>query len=371
MSLKILTIVGARPQIIKAAAISRCILNEFSDKIHESILHTGQHYDHNMSALFFEELDIPSPTFQLQVSGLHNSLQTANMLKGISEILSNNHFDMILVYGDTNSTLAGALAGAQHQIPVIHIEAGLRSYNKSMPEEVNRIITDHNSTFLFAPTNEALRNLNKEGLHYNESKKVSIDNPYIALCGDIMYDNALHYSKLCNRDVYKIKYPNPFILATVHRNFNTDNPNRLQGILHGLNAIAKESNQEIVLPLHPRTQKVAQGYLSSLDSKIRIIEPVSFLEMLYLEANSDFIVTDSGGVQKEAYFFKKKCIILRPETEWVEIVAHGSAILADADTNRIIEAYRTLQAKTFTEYPEYYGDGKAAQSILKSVLNNL
>jgi|SRR5690606_4136986 len=371
MSLKILTIVGARPQIIKAAAISRCILNEFSDKIHESILHTGQHYDHNMSALFFEELNIPLPKFQLHVSGLHNSLQTANMLKDITEILTQNHFDMILVYGDTNSTLAGALAGVQHRIPVIHIEAGLRSYNKSMPEEVNRIITDHNSTFLFAPTNEAVVNLNKEGLNYNSNKKVSIDNPYIALSGDIMYDNALHYSKFNKRDDYKNKYPNPFILATVHRNFNTDNPERLQGILSGLNAIAKESNKEIVFPIHPRTLKVAQSYLSSLDSKIRIIEPVSFLEMLYLEANSDLIVTDSGGVQKEAYFFKKKCIILRPETEWVEIVAHGSAILADADTNRIIEAYRTLHAKTFTEYPEYYGDGKAAQSILKSVLNNL
>lgn len=371
MSLKLLTIVGARPQIIKAAAISRTIKSNFSNEIQEDILHTGQHYDQNMSAVFFDELQIPQPQYQLQCGSTNNSNQTAQMLTGISNILEKNKYDLLLVYGDTNSTLAGAMAGAQHQIPVAHIEAGLRSFNKTMPEELNRITTDHYSTFLFAPTKEALKNLHAENLHFDASKKPHLNNPFIALTGDIMFDNAMHYSQNLDTHLLRNKYPKPFILATVHRNFNTDNESRFLEILKGLHTIAELSNFKIILPIHPRTVKVLQKLNINLHANIQIIEPLSYTEMLYLEKEAELIITDSGGVQKEAYFFNKKSIILRPETEWVEIIEHGSALLTDASAEKMLDAYTKLMEKSISSYPPIYGDAQASHFILKSILKHI
>lgn len=371
--IRILTIVGARPQIIKAAAISRTIKEQFSSQIQESILHTGQHYDAQMSDVFFDELQIPHPQFHLHVQEKNNSQQCAKMLNEISNVLDQHSFDAVLVYGDTNSTLAGALAASQKQIPLIHIEAGLRSFNKSMPEELNRIHTDHASSFLFVPTNAAIDNLRKEGISYTHQKNVGIDNPLVSLCGDIMYDNALHYSKLTeNNPDFLDKYPSSYILATIHRNFNTDNKERLLAILESLQQIAKENKETIIIPLHPRTKAKIDSLVPNMDtSALTFIEPVGYIEMLYLEKNAQLIITDSGGVQKEAYFFHKNCIILRPETEWIEIVSHGSAQLTDANPVKIINAYHDLKNKKHDQYPSFYGNGNAAQEIISNIIQHL
>ncbi|MCW3104597.1 MAG: hypothetical protein JWO09_3037 [Bacteroidetes bacterium] len=377
--IKILTIIGARPQIIKAAALSRAIKNSFADKIKEVIVHTGQHYDDNMSEVFFDELDIPRPNYNLNVgSGTHGK-QTAFMIEGIEEILMKEKPDRIVLYGDTNSTLAGAVAASKLLIPVVHIEAGLRSFNKAMPEEINRILCDHISTLLFSPTKTGYDNLVKEGFRENNTAPYSADNPKIFHCGDVMFDNSLYFSEVAEKTTDILEKngleKDQFILATVHRNNNTDEPVRLNSLFRALYTIANENNCKVVLPLHPRTAKLLSKNLSSelysnikTSSLIKIISPVSFLEMIALEKNASLIMTDSGGVQKEAYFFRKPCIILRAETEWVELVECGSAKIADADEKKIIEAFEYFKERKGLEFPHIFGDGKAAEFICSQML---
>jgi len=377
MLMKIVTIIGARPQIIKAAALSRAIRACYSDKIQETIVHTGQHYDENMSQVFFDELDIPRPDYNLHVGSATHGVQTARMTEGIEDILLKEHPDFIVLYGDTNSTLAGAVAAAKIHMPIVHIEAGLRSFNKAMPEEINRIVCDHCSTLLFTPTQAGLENLKREGFPIGNEGPYSIDNPKVYHCGDIMYDNSLHFSELAEAKTDIVKRLNlngkPYILATIHRDSNTDHPERLSAIFAALLQMAK--GNPIVLPLHPRTAKLLKINLDKTlqeqifdTQNINIIPPVSFLEMVALERHAQLVMTDSGGVQKEAYFFQKPCIILRPETEWVEIVETGAALLADANEHRIMEAWTHFKANPPRQFPAIFGDGHAAEFILNEML---
>ncbi len=377
--IKILTIIGARPQIIKAAALSRAIKNKFKHKIQEVIVHTGQHYDENMSQVFFDELDIPNPDYNLNTGSGSHGKQTASMIEGIEDILLKEKPNCIVLYGDTNSTLAGAIAASKIHVPVIHIEAGLRSFNKSMPEEINRIMCDHVSALLFCPTKSGYDNLLKEGFKENNRPPYTFDNPKIYHCGDVMYDNSIYFSTNAEQKTTVLKDNNlqqsKFVLATIHRNNNTDYPLRLNAIFSALNSISSENKITIILPLHPRTAKLLSKNLSAELYKIiqtnqylKIVTPVSFLEMIALERNSSMIITDSGGVQKEAFFFKKPCIILRSETEWIELVKCGSAIIADADETKITEAYNYFSAAKKLEFPDLFGDGKAAEFICGEIL---
>jgi UDP-GlcNAc3NAcA epimerase len=302
------------------------------------------------------------------------------MLEGIEEIILKEKPDAVLVYGDTNSTVAGGLAASKLLVPLIHIEAGLRSFNKSMPEEINRICCDHMSTLLFSPTKQGVENLKREGFKTGNKAPFTIDNPGVYHCGDIMYDNSLYFSELASgRSILKELDLKPgFILSTIHRNNNTDDAGRLSAIFDALISITETHNVQLVLPLHPRTRKMMDVNLSAEIQKrlhantlIKIIPPVSFLDVIALEKNAGMIVTDSGGVQKEAFFFQKPCIILRPETEWVEIVENGNAILCDADKKRILEAYNTFQQKSALSYPHLFGDGKAAEFICAEILNHI
>ncbi|MBQ8704570.1 MAG: UDP-N-acetylglucosamine 2-epimerase (non-hydrolyzing) [Bacteroidales bacterium] len=356
---KILTIIGARPQIIKAAAISRALRRDFSTQLAEDILHTGQHYDDNMSRIFFNELDIPQPHYNLGVgSGTHGS-QSARMLEGIEQVLLEGSYSGVLVYGDTNSTLAGALAASKLCIPVFHVEAGLRSFNMAMPEEQNRLVADHLATRLYAPTQTAVTNLSHEGL-----------TERTLLSGDIMLDNTLHYLPQALRNGFLQRNgltDGQYILATLHRDFNTDNSIRLQAILHAIQEIMHVSGLPVVLPLHPRTANRLKELDLTLPDGVRQMPPVSYLEMLALEHGASLLLTDSGGVQKEAYFLQRPCVILRPETEWQEIVDEGAAILADADPSRILDAYHTLSNRPVCRQP-LFGDGQAAQHIINDIL---
>lgn len=375
--MKILTVIGARPQIIKAAGLSRAIRENFSDQIQEKILHTGQHYDNAMSEVFFGELGIPKPDFNLNSgSGSHGS-QTAHMIDGIEKVLVEEKPDAIVLYGDTNSTLAGAIAASKIHIPVVHIEAGLRSFNKAMPEEINRILCDHVSTLLFSPTKAGIKNLEREGISY-KNPPYHIDNPGIFHCGDIMYDNSLYFAEVAGRNEEILERnnikPNEFILGTIHRNNNTDDPQRLTSILKALSSVAREENLKIILPLHPRTEKmisqlITPELVTEMESSgVVLIKPASFLEMIVLEKNCRMVITDSGGVQKEAYFFKKPCVVLRDETEWTEIVENGNNILTSADEDRIKAASKELLHKTDFTYPSVFGDGKAGIFICKTML---
>lgn len=371
--IKIVTIIGARPQIIKAAALSRAIKENFANEIKEVIVHTGQHYDENMSQVFFDELGIPAPNYNLGVGSGNHGVQTSKMIEGIEEILLKEKPDYLVVYGDTNSTLAGAIAASKIHVPIVHIEAGLRSYNKAMPEEINRICCDHCSTMLFSPTATGYNNLIKEGFNPENKKPYTIDNPGIYHCGDVMYDNSLYFSSTATS--HQPSAFNQYILCTIHRNNNTDEPERLNSIVKALLKLSEE--KEIIIPLHPRTKKLLDVNLGSdiynqftNNEKIHIIPPASFLEMISLEKNADIVITDSGGVQKEAFFFKKPCIIIRSETEWKEIVECGAAVIADANEEKIIDAYYQFIQKENQEYPEYFGDGKAAMFICNELINN-
>ena len=377
--LKILTIIGARPQIIKAAALSRAVRTHFAEKIREIIVHTGQHYDENMSEVFFRELNIPRPDYNLNVGSGSHGKQTAAMITGIEEILQKENPGCIVLYGDTNSTLAGAVAASKLHIPVVHVEAGLRSFNKSMPEEVNRILCDHVSTLLFSPTRRGFDNLLREGFREDVSGAVSADRPKIYHCGDVMYDNSMYFSDIADRSTTIIREldleQKDFILATIHRDNNTDNPARLTALFRVFDRITRNHDVQVVLPLHPRTAKLLEKNLDAgvysavmANKGIRIIPPVSFLGMIALEKNSSLVMTDSGGVQKEAFFFKKPCIILRPETEWVELVEAGAAVIADADENRIMAAFDHFRAAADLSFPPLYGDGKASEFICSEII---
>ena len=383
--IKILTIIGARPQFIKAAALSRAIRNKFSDKITEVIVHTGQHYDNNMSRVFFEEMEIPKENYNLQSGSGSHGKQTGTMLAGIEELLLKEKPDCVVLYGDTNSTLAGAVAAAKIHIPVVHIEAGLRSFNKSMPEEINRIVCDHCSTLLFSPTRTGLDNLIREGFKLQApsvvSRKPSANDPRIYHCGDVMYDNALYFSEVAAKksDILK-QYdlvPDNYILATIHRDNNTDDPERFASIFLALNKISAENKLKIVLPLHPRTSKALQSNLKKevydamrSNPNFVMIPPASFFEMIVLEKNCMLVCTDSGGVQKEAFFFKKPCIILRPETEWVELAESGTAILADVDEKKILNAFIQFRNKKNLSFPPIFGDGHASEFICQEIVKN-
>ncbi len=380
--LKLVTIIGARPQIIKAAAISRAIQRLYSSQLTEIIVHTGQHYDENMSQVFFDELGIPSPVYNLNVgSGSHGS-QTAAMISGIETILLNEKADAIILYGDTNSTLAGAIAASKIHVPVIHIEAGLRSFNKVMPEEINRIMCDHVSTLLFSPTATGFQNLLNEGFKPDTQAPHSANNPKIYHCGDIMYDNSLYFSAIADKKTdilarYQLTNNN-YILATIHRNNNTDEPVRLNALFKSLNDLSYSANLDIALPLHPRTVKLLANNLSKdiyeavkCNLRFKLMPPASFLEMIALEKHCRMVMTDSGGVQKEAFYFEKPCVILRPETEWIELVECGSAMLADANETIIKSAFEQLSTKTDLKYPSFYGNGKAAEFICEEITKHI
>jgi len=380
--LKILTVVGARPQIIKAAAISRAISKHFSDSIQEVIVHTGQHYDQDMSQVFIDELGIPQPDYNLEIGSAPHGEQTAAMIMGIEMLLEKESPDYLVVYGDTNSTLAGAIAASKLHIPIVHIEAGLRSFNKSMPEEINRILCDHVSSFLFTPTESGFNNLIREGFSTETKSLFTADKPGLFHCGDVMYDNSIYFEEVSEERSNILETlglsEGKFILATLHRNNNTDEAERLNVIFKALNKITIDNEIKLVLPLHPRTRKALdnhpdQEFINAIKSNpfIRLIDPVSFLDMIQLESQCQIVITDSGGVQKEAYFFKKPCIVLRSETEWVEIISSGSGFIADADESKIINAYTSLTKKAGTfKYPPIFGDGAAAEFICQTILEN-
>jgi len=331
-----------------------------------------------MSQVFFDEMGIPEPDFNLNVGSSNHGEQTAAMISGIEEILVSESPDYLVLYGDTNSTLAGAIAASKLRIPIIHIEAGLRSFNKSMPEEVNRIMCDHTSTMLFSPTQTGISNLLKEGFCINNIPPYSNDNPGVFHCGDIMYDNSLYFSEIAKQES-KVLGENQletgkYILGTIHRDNNTDEPDRLNSIFEALHQIT-EYGTTVFLPLHPRATKMLKVNLNkhlfeklSLNPRLVISQPVSFLDIIRLEKNAQMIITDSGGVQKEAYFFEKPCVILRPQTEWVEIVESGAAIIADADKGKILDAYEYFSKSHELDFPPVFGDGQAAEYICEKIL---
>jgi UDP-GlcNAc3NAcA epimerase len=377
--IKIVTIIGARPQIIKAAAISRAIKKYFSNSIHETIVHTGQHYDANMSQVFFDEMQIPEPDYNLNVGSASHGEQTAVMLQKLESLLLDIKPDFLVVYGDTNSTLAGAIAASKIHVPIAHVEAGLRSFNKKMPEEINRIMCDHVSTLLFSPTETGYKNLINEGFNQNNKPPFTNDNSKIYHCGDVMYDNSMFFADIADNQSTILQdlelENNNYLLGTIHRDTNTDNPSRLNQLFEALNEIALKNKINIVLPLHPRTSKMLEKNLKpetyqsvSENELFKIIQPVSFLDMIMLEKNAGIISTDSGGVQKEAFFFKKPLIIMRDETEWKELVENGNAIITGADKNKIIHAFDHLMNKTDYTWPEFYGDGDAGKFICDEIL---
>lgn len=380
--LKIVTIIGARPQIIKAAALSRAIRNSYSDRVTETIVHTGQHYDNNMSQVFFDELGIPEPDYNLNIGSASHGQQTGRMMESIEKVLVGEKPDFMVVYGDTNSTLAASVAAVKLHVPVAHIEAGLRSFNKTMPEEINRIMCDHASTLLFTPTETGLKNLVREGFSAEAGPPYSADNPGVFHCGDVMLDNSIHFSQVAQGSSHILRdlglEDQPFLLGTIHRDNNTDQAERLNSIFGSLHRISSEHEIPLVLPLHPRTslaleKNLDKALLKTIRSNpwMKIIPPVSFLDMIMLEGSCDLVFTDSGGVQKEAYFFKKPCIILRSETEWKEIVELGNGIIANADQQAIVDAYgRFHRNKDSLHFPPVFGDGHAAGFICETLLKN-
>ncbi len=361
--IKVLTIVGARPQFIKAAAVSRAICNYQSNEISEIIVHTGQHFDENMSKVFFDELDIPRPAYNLEISGGNHGFMTGRMLEAIETVLLNEKPDWVLVYGDTNSTLAGALAAAKIHIPVAHVEAGLRSFNMRMPEEINRILADRISTLLICPTDTAVSNLRTEGITRN-----------VHNLGDVMYDVALFYQEQARKNSNCLQRLNldhgGFALVTCHRAENTDNFERLKAITIALEKIA--ASIPVVLPLHPRTRKKLADYdLFDKLNNIQIIEPLPFLDMIALEQSSAVIFTDSGGVQKEAFFYGVPCITLRDETEWVETVTIGANQLVGASTDAILAAFDDVTNNEKINIQDTpYGQGDAANKIVKLLVEH-
>jgi UDP-GlcNAc3NAcA epimerase len=359
--MKIITIVGARPQFVKAAVISRAIQDHNKSQpeqpIKEIIVHTGQHFDENMSDVFFEQLSIPKPDYNLEIHSLSHGAMTGQMLEKIEKVLLDEKPDWVLVYGDTNSTLAGALAARKLHIKLAHVEAGLRSFNMDMPEETNRILTDRISDILFCPTQSALDNLAKEGYKDISAK--------IVRSGDVMYDASLYYVSMASRP--ELKLPSSgFVLSTIHRQENTDGEKKLRDIFRGLEKISKEV--PVVLPLHPRTIKKMTDFGIKPGLDIYILEPVGYLEMIWLLSNCSIVITDSGGLQKEAYFFKKPCITVREETEWVELVSHGANTLTGADADKILEAFRDPKLRKADFDTPLYGTGRSGYEILQELL---
>jgi UDP-GlcNAc3NAcA epimerase len=356
--MKIVSVVGARPQFIKAAPVSQAFKKAGHN---EMLVHTGQHYDYGMSQVFFEELNMSEPDINLEVGSGHHGWQTGQMLMRIEEVLMKEKPDWVLVYGDTNSTLAGALAAAKLRIPLAHVEAGLRSFNREMPEEHNRVLTDHCSDVLFCPTQRAVDNLAKEGITRG-----------VNLVGDTMYDAVLQFSEIAKGHSTILQglglKAKEYLLATLHRPYNTDIPEKLRSILDAL----LEINEPMVFSVHPRTREriaALDGAIKSqLYSKIRVIDPVGYLDMLVLEQNARLVLTDSGGVQKEAYFFGVPCITLRPETEWVETVDEGWNVVVGSDHSSIVEKARNLQSPSQSQR-RVFGDGHASELVARTLEN--
>ena len=347
--MKILTVIGARPQFVKASVISREIAS--LNGIKEIIVHTGQHFDKNMSQIFFNQMNIPFPDYNLNINSLPHGALTGRMIQGIEQIIMKEKPDWIIVYGDTNSTLAGALAGKKLQYKIAHIEAGLRSFNNNMPEEINRLLTDKISDLLFCPTSTAVENLALEG----------ITGSKVVLSGDIMLDAFLYY--LPQAKAPKIIIPSKFILSTVHRPENTDDPVIMNNIFRALNHIAKEI--PLIIPLHPRTEQLIDK--TQFDN-ITFIQPVGYFEMLYLLQHCSLVLTDSGGLQKEIFFMKKPCVTLREETEWTELIQNGFNVLAGSDYNNIISSTSIMLNKEIDFSLELYGKGNARKIILSELI---
>ena len=359
--MKIVTILGARPQFIKAASVSREIKNQVNNgnDINEIIVHTGQHYDENMSDIFFEEMKIPKPHYSLGIRGNSQGQLTGQMIESIEDVLLKEGPDWVLVYGDTNSTLAGAIAASKLNIKIAHIEAGLRSFNINMPEEINRILTDRVSSLLFCPTKVAVKNLTNEGFDYWKN------NAEIVLSGDVMQDSAIFYKEFSKKPI-DISIADNFVLGTIHRAENTDNPDRLRNIFNALNEIAKE--KQVILPLHPRT-KIALKEVSIDASNLTIINPVGYLNMIWLLDHCSLVMTDSGGLQKEAFFFEKPCIIYRDETEWIELIEYSFNFIVPAESEKILEAFKTFKPSLNYDV-DLYGQGKACSLIIDKLVSS-
>ena len=357
--MKLITIVGARPQFIKAAAVSREIKS--CGLIEEIIIHTGQHFDKNMSDIFFEEMNIPKPNYNLQIHGLPHGAMTGRMIEGIEEIIIKEKPDMLMVYGDTNSTLAGALAAKKMNVKLAHVEAGLRSFNYEMPEEINRILTDRISDILFCPTDTAIENLKKEGFEHFPWK--------IVKSGDVMQDAALFYAQQSaskSKIISQLNLENKkFVLCTIHRQENTDKLENLNSIVNGLNKISKETI--IVFPAHPRTQQILKK--QNLSLQFQMIDPLGYFDMIELLKSCSLVITDSGGLQKEAFFFQKHCITVREQTEWVELVKHGFSTIVGTDETKMYQAFKNLSNKQTDFNIDLYGNGKACEMIVKELLN--
>ncbi len=352
-----MTIVGARPQFVKAAAVSRAIAEHA--QLQETIVHTGQHFDDNMSKVFFDEMSIPVPHFNLDIHSLNHGAMTGRMLEELEKLIISEQPAILMVYGDTNSTLAGALAARKLQIPVAHVEAGLRSFEMRMPEEVNRILTDRISSLLFCPTAQAITNLEREGFANFDSK--------IVRTGDVMYDAALFYSAKAEAKSKVMQSEtltaNKFVLATIHRQENTDDPANLQSIISGLNKV--NEHLKVIMPVHPRTRKMLMS--QKLQPEFMLIDPVGYFDMIQLLRNCTMVVTDSGGLQKEAFFFNKFCITVREQTEWVELVECGCNELAGANGQRIVEIFNTMLGRKFEVQEPLYGHGDAGSIIAREL----
>lgn len=358
--MKLLTIIGARPQFVKAAALSREIKKH--TQLQEIIVHTGQHFDANMSDIFFEEMEIPKPHYNLNINGLSHGAMTGQMLEKLEEVMLSEKPDVVLVYGDTNSTIAGALAAKKLHIKVAHVEAGLRSFNMQMPEEINRILTDRISDWLFCPTDTAINNLNNEGYKNIQCKVVKT--------GDVMEDAAFFYAKKASEKSTIINQLNltekPFILATIHRAENTDNSTHLKGIIDALNKLHEV--QPVIVPLHPRTKKLIEQH--QLQANFTIVEPLGYFDMIMLLQNCSLVITDSGGLQKEAYFFGKFCVTTREQTEWVELVENGYNSIAGTNTEKIIQLAQNALSASFPQKINLYGNGSACENICSALLEN-
>lgn len=376
--IKIVTVIGARPQFIKASAISRAIRNSFSSQINEIVIHTGQHYDDSMSKVFFVELEMKVEDYNLGVGSGSHAVQTAQMMVKLEDIFIQEQPHAILLYGDTNSTVAATLSAAKLHIPIIHVEGGVRAYNKKFPEEVNRIICDHLSTLIFVPTLSGMKSLEREGLA--EAKPpYSMNNPGVFHCGDIMYDNSLFFAEksesknslLQNLGVKE----NEFVLVTMHRPHNVDDPATLSGLIEAFIQISEIYQISIVFPAHPRTLKIIETKIADqvrsalFNSRIKLVPPVSFIEMTLLEKKSKIVITDSGGVQKEAYYFQKPCLIMLEETPWPELVDSGTAHLVGSDPAKIKIAFDELIKADNLQFPAIFGDGKAADFICSKIVS--
>lgn len=360
--MNIITVIGARPQFIKAAVLSRYLRDNPSLGIKETLVHTGQHYDSNMSDVFFKEMDIPQPDVNLHLGSGTHAKMTGAMLAGIEELILERKPDALLVYGDTNSTLAGELAASKLLVPVIHVEAGLRSFMMTMPEEQNRRLTDHLSTYLFCPTQTAVRNLASEGINdCGVDVKPTADNKRVCMTGDIMYEASLYYRS--HNNVQVPENDKNCILLTIHRQENTDNPERLAAIVNAINEL---TNERFVFPVHPRTRKILAQNNLQFDSHVKLIDPIGYFEMIAYEETCKCVLTDSGGVQKEAFFFEKPCITMRDTTEWVELVESGWNTLTGAETSKIIKAVRNV--KKPDDVPVLYGKGDCAELICGELL---